>query len=228
MKRYLPLLLLLPLLWGCKSTPPTKFERTFANIETNYVPKLVTVTNIVELVRTNTIINVVTVTNEVGVPIPMPVTNYNTVTTFQTNVVLSTNMVPVVTMTPSNTAKEVAGGVGGVVNTIVPGLGSLVTEGLLGALALWLGYRSRQLSGKNDTLSQAAGVLAQTIETGREIMSKTPQGQAAANAFTQWMITHQAETQTVQQISSLVKNVVDNEEAKRAADQILALITPKP
>lgn len=212
---------------GCKSTtPPTGFEKTFANYQTNYVEKLVVLTNVVPLYQTNTVVNVVTVTNAVGVPVAVPFTNYNTVVTYTTNVAVGTNMVGVVTAAPSDTAKAVAGTVGSVVGTFVPGAGGLVTSGILGLLSIFFGVRARQFSGKNTALSQVAGTLAQTIETAREILAKTPQGQAIDTQFVAWMVKNQNATDTISQIGKLVKDTVDNEEAKAAADQIIALMTP--
>lgn len=212
---------------GCKTTtPPTAFERTFVDYKTNYVEQLVIRTNIITLIQTNPVVKEIVVTNEVGVPVPVFVTNLTTIITYQTNLTAGTNLVPVVTAAPGDVSKAVAGTAGGIANTFLPGTGALVTESLLGLLTIIFGYRARQFSGQNSVLSQSAGVLAQIIETGREIMAKTPQGQNAANQFTAWMVKHQAETQTIAQISKLVSDTVDNEQAKKAADQILALIQP--
>lgn len=220
-------LLAVTLCLGCRSTtPPTAFEKTFVDYKTNYVQQLVLLTNVVTLFQTNPVVKEYVVTNSVGVPVQFFVTNMTTIITYQTNLVAGTNLMPVVTATPGEVSKLVAGTAGGIANTFLPGTGALVVEGILGLIAIFAGYRARQFSGQNSVLSQSAGVLAQIIETGREIMSKTPQGQNAANEFTAWMVKHQAETQTIAQISQLVKDTVDNEQAKKAADQILALIQP--
>ena len=57
-------------------------------------------------------------------------------------------------------------------------------------------------------------------------MKTTPQGEQAANALSAWMVSHQAATGTIAQISTIVKSAVDNEQAQEAAGQILALIGP--
>lgn len=215
------------LIAGC-STTPTALDRTFASVQTNYVPVLVVHTNVLTLTETNTIIQVVTRTNEVGMPVPVWLTNTITQVTFQTNVVLATNQTPVYTLTPNQTSAAIAGTAGALANLAAPGLGTLVTGGILGLLSIFLGFRNRQLSGQTDVLTQAAGVLAQTIETGREIMSSTPQGQKAADAFTAWMVTHQAETGTIAEITKIVKASTDNVQAQAAANQILALIGQGP
>jgi hypothetical protein len=196
---------------GCGTTP-TKFDQTFANVQTNYVPHLVLQTNTVTEVKT------VTVTNEVGVPVPVFLTNFTSVITYQTNTV------PQYVLVPNATATGIAGTAGAVGNLFAPGTGELITGGILAILSIFLGIRNRQFKGQNDTLTQSAAVLAQIIETGRELMSKTPGGQKAADAFTQWLVTHQAETDTIAEITKIVKESTDNSEAQKAADQILALI----
>lgn len=215
--------LLLAFVYGCASTP-TGLDRAFADVQTNYVPVLVLRTNIVELTQTNTVVQTVTVTNQVGQPVPVFLTNTVNNVTYQTNVVLATNIVPQYVLTASTNTTATASIVGGVVNGFVPGVGGLVTTGLLGLLSIFLGVRNRQFAGQNDALSQSAGVLTQIIETGREVLSKTPQGQQAADAFTAWMVSHQAETNTIAAISQIVKANTDNTQAQAAADQILALV----
>jgi hypothetical protein len=210
---------------GC-STTPTGFDRAIANVQTNYVPTLALQTNVVTVTQTNTVVQTVTQTNSVGVPVPVYLTNQTTLVTYATNVVMVTNQVPTYTLTPSSTSTGVAQAVGTATNLFAPGVGGLVTAGILGALSIFLGFRNRQMNGQNDVLSQAAGVLAQTIETGREVLAKTPQGQAAADAFTQWMVSHQADTGTIATITGIVKGMTNNVQAQAAANQILALITP--
>lgn len=142
-----------------------------------------------------------------------------------TNYVASgTNIIPIYVETIKTNWVTAINAGGSVVNTAAPGVGTLVSTGILGLLSIFLGIRNRQYAGQNTSLSQAAGTLAQIIETGREVLSKTPQGQQAANAFTAWMVTHQADTNTIAQITQIVKDSTDNEEAQKAADQILALI----
>ena len=217
------LLAALTIITGC-STTPTAFDRALANVQTNYVPTLALQTNVVTV--TNTVVQTITQTNSVGVP--LFVTNLTSIVTYQTNVVLTTNLVATYSLTPGSTATGAAGVAGTIGNAVMPGTGSLISGGLLALLSIFLGYRNRAMSGKNDALSQAAGVLAQTIETGRELMSSTPQGQKAADAFTQWMISHQLDAGVITQVTQIVKDSVNNQEAQKAADQILALINKTP
>ena len=215
------------ILIGC-STTPTGLDRAIANVQTNYVPTLALQTNVITLIQTNTVLQTITVTNSVGVPVPMYLTNLVPVTVTQTNIVLTTNQVPTYTLTPNATSTGVTQIAGTVTNAFIPGTGTLVTGALGALLSIFLGYRNRQMNGQNDALSQAAGVLAQTVETGREIMSSTPQGQQAADAFTQWMVSHQADTNTIATISQIVKSSTNNVQAQAAANQILALIGQAP
>jgi hypothetical protein len=215
--------LLISVLIGCGTTP-TALDRALSNVQTNYTPVLGLQTNVVTVFQTNVFVQTVTVTNSVGAPVPVLQTNFVAVPVYSTNLVVVTNQVASYTLTPGSTATAVAGGAGVVANLGAPGIGTLVTGGLLGLLSIFLGFRNRAMSGQNDVLTQASGVLAQTIETGRELMSSTPQGQKVADAFTQWMVTNQAQTQTIGAITQIVKGATNNVEAQAAANQILALI----
>lgn len=201
----------LALLIGC-STTPTKFDQAVADVQTNYVPHLVLQTNVV------TVVNTVTKTNEVGVPVPVFVTNLTSVVTYQTN------LVPQYVLTPNAAMTGAANAAGTVGNYFVPGTGGLISGGLLALLSIFLGIRNRKFAGENSTLAQSAAVLTQIIETGRAVMASSPQGQKAADAFTQWMVSHQAETDTIAEITKIVKESTNSAEAKAAADKILALI----
>lgn len=212
---------------GCASTP-TAAEKALFNVQTNYVPKLVLLTNTVTLFQTNTVVQTVTLTNSQGVIVPVYQTNLVPVAVTTTNTVVATNMVPVYYLATSTTTTNIGNLAGTIGNIAAPGSGTIVT-GLLGLLvAGYLKFRNNQFAGKNDALSQVAGQLAQEIETGRELLSSTPQGQKAADAFTQWMISHQLETGVITQVSQIVKDSTKNVEAQAAANQILALIGQPP
>lgn len=212
---------------GCSSTP-TGLDRALSTVTTNYVPMLALQTNVVTVYNTNVVVQTVTATNIQGVMIPIFVTNTTSVVSYVTNIVVATNLIPVYSETANTNIAGAISGAGSVLNTFLPGIGTVVSTGLLGVLSIFLGVRNRQYSGQNDALSQSAGVLAQIIETGREVMSQSPQGQAAANAFTQWMVTHQADTNTIATISQIVKAATNNTEAQAAAGQILGLINQTP
>lgn len=206
------------LIVGC-STTPTALDRAISTVQTNYAPVLALQTNIVTLVQTNTVIQTVTVTNSVGVPVPVFTTNLSTVVSYQTNLVVITNQVPSYTLTPSATATGVAGVAGTLGNIAAPGMGTLITGGLLGLLSIFLGFRNRQMNGQNDVLSQISSTLVQTIETAKELLPKAQQ-----DAFTTWMIKNQATAGVITQVSQIVKDSTSNAEAKVAADEIMALM----
>jgi hypothetical protein len=228
---------------GCGSLP-SKFETTFANVETNYVPRPIWQTNLVPVVipvyQTNPVVVPVFVTNQLNQVVVTYSTNNVVNETWKTNIVAQpyvagTNMVPVLHETPNANAQAAAGIIGSIAGLFVPGtqgVGSTIAAGLF---AGYLGWRNRkwvaqatQATAGQQAMTQAAGALTQIIETGREVLSNTPQGAPLANAFTQWMITHQAATGTIQTIAGLVNNVTDNEEAQKAAATIQALISSPP
>lgn len=224
-------LVLAAMLSGCASTQPTAAERRFFDVTTNFVPHIEVVTNYQTFTQpvTNYLSVTSVVTNIVGVTVP--VTNFVPITAYVTNEVavpsLRTNLEEEYVLTTKSTTKAAAAVAGTIANAAMPGIGSLVSAGLLGIVGIFAGYRNRQLSKskqENDVLSQSAGVLAQIIETAREVMATTPQGAEAADRLSAWMVSHQAETGTIAKISEIVKSAVDNDQAKRAAGQMLALI----
>src|SRR5512139_922453 len=90
-------------LTGC-STTPTATDRWLAEVQTNFVPILVLKTNIVTVLETNLITQTVTRTNDIGIPLPMFITNSTTFVIYRTNVVMETNLVPQYRLTPSTNA----------------------------------------------------------------------------------------------------------------------------
>jgi hypothetical protein len=221
------------ILFGC-GTIPNVFDRTVFDVTTNYVPRLVLQTNtyLVPVFQTNAVMVVTYQTNIVHdnqIQItPVTVTNTVVSTVMQTNTVTTTNQitVPQYVLTPGATVEGIKT-IGGIAGAPY-GVGGLVTGGLGALAAIYTGWRNRQFKGQNDALSQTAGTLAQVIETGREVLKTTPQGQQADAAFKQWMISHQAVTGVISDVSDIVKEKVDNDEAKRAADQIKLLMNPAP
>lgn len=212
---------------GCGTTP-SAFEQRFYDIATNYTPRVVVVTNTTPIYLTNHVMAVEWRTNVINDTqisvVPVTVTQSVLTVSYLTNTVTVTNLIPQYVLTPNASAGAV-GQVAGVAASPW-GAGGLATGAVGAIFALWAGYRNRQLGGKNDALSQSAGTLAQIIETGREVLKTTPQGQQADAAFKQWMIQHQNITGTLGQISGIVADEVSNEEAKRAANDIKALVTP--
>ena len=209
---------------GCASTkPPTALEQRFFNIQTNITPQVVLQTNVVPVFQTNVVVQTVTVTNQVGVVVPVPVTNFTTVITMQTNIVQATNMVAGYTLAPNATAQTTAGIAGTLSNLGMPGTGSLVTMGLLGLAAAWAGIRNRQYAGQNSALQQVSGTLAQNISTFMAVLQQTPQGKQLAPLLQNYLNSHQAEAGVIQQVAGLASQV-DPLQAQGAAQQILAAL----
>ena len=67
-------------------------------------------------------------------------------------------------------------------------------------------------------------MLAQIIETGREVLQATPQGRLLDDRWKAWMIQHQAEQGVIEDVLKLLARVVDNDSAKTAAEDLLALM----
>ena len=206
---------------GCASTrPPTGAENYFFTIQTNLTPRVMLQTNVVTVVQTNVVIETFTLTNQVGVPVLIYITNLVPVAAYSTNVVTVTNLVAGYTLTPGANADVVAGITGALANLGLPGVGSLVTMGVLGLIAAWAGYRNRQYAGQNTALEQASGVMAQNIATFMAVLRQTPQGQQLAPLLQNYLNTHQAEAGVLQAVAGLASQV-DPLQAAGAAQQIL-------
>ena len=101
-------------------------------------------------------------------------------------------------------------GVGGIVGTLLTAL-----------FGVWAKMRS-------STNRKTAAVLAQIIEAGRQLMDTTPQGKQLEGEWVSWMQKHQTETGVILEVAKLLKQVVDNESAKRVADELIKMTTPQP
>ncbi len=200
---------------GCATKPPTAFESKLFTIQTNFVPVLVTQTNVVT--QTNQVQQIVWQTNLVaGVPTPAPISTQMVVNvSWTTNVVTATNLIAQYEYAPGTNAAAITQAGGAIGNLF--GVGGLVSTALTGLFGLWAGLRSS----KN---AKTAAALAQIIETGRQLLATTPQGAALDEKWKTWMIQHQADAGVISQVSQIVANVVDNETAKAAALQIAGLM----
>ena len=145
-----------------------------------------------------------TITASIGDLVTVLVTN--TIPVFETNLmpVAITNFVakPGVVATIEAT--------GGVVNTFLPGVGSILALALGG---LYHGYRQV----RNRKVNAA---LVQGVETARAILETTPQGQTADAQFVKWLKDHQKEAGVFTTVAGLVENLSDNEAAKLTAQEI--------
>jgi len=130
----------------------------------------------------------------------------NTIPVFETNLV----QVPVTNLVAKPAALATIEATGGLVNMFLPGIGSMVAL-LLGGF--YHGYR--QL--RNRKVNEA---LVQGVETAREILTTTPQGQAADAAFVKWLMEHQKEAGVFVSVSKLVDAFTDNPAAKLTAQEI--------
>lgn len=152
---------------------------------------MVSVADIVEPVATNYVTKLVT--NFV----PVLLTNYVSV--------------PVTNLVAKPETEATIQAAGAVVNTFLPGIGSVLALALGG---LYHGYRQV----RNRKVNEA---LVQGVETARAILETTPQGQAADAAFVKWLMTHQKESGVFTTVSTLVDDLTDNPAAKLTAQQIL-------
>jgi hypothetical protein len=113
-------------------------------------------------------------------------------------------------LAPRPEAEAAIAATGSVVNTYLPGIGSIVALALGG---LYHGYRQI----RNRKVNEA---LVQGVETARAILETTPQGQQADAAFVKWLMTHQKEAGVFNTVAGLVDDVSDSAAAKLVAEEI--------
>jgi hypothetical protein len=184
-------LLGLILLAGCGS-PPVAVEQHFYTITTNETP---IVTSAVTF---------------------QAVTN-GPVVTFTTNVVYTTNLQVGYVFTPNTTnAAPVVGIARGIGNIFGP-YGDLIAAAIIGALALWGKVRSTQAT----QADAASAVLAQGIETLREILKTTPQGREMDTQIVALLSKQQITAGVIREVARIVNDNVDNPAAKQAARALL-------
>jgi hypothetical protein len=202
---------------GCSTLDRAyKREVTWTNAPVvHVVTNTVVVTNLVPEVVERT--SVVLVTNEAGAvsgyarrePVAtnlVAAVVTNIVPVFLTNVV----SVPVTNLVARPEAEAAIGGVGSVINTFAPGVGSIVALALGG---LYHGYRQV----RNRRVNEA---LVQGVETARAVLTTTPQGQAADAQFVKWLMEHQKEAGVFTTVSDLVDQLSDNPAARLTAQEI--------
>ena len=132
------------------------------------------------------------------------VTNF--VPVFYTNVV----QVPVTNLVAKPEAEAAISATGSVINTLAPGIGSIVALALGG---LYHGYRQV----RNRKVNEA---LVQGVETARAVLTTTPQGQAVDAQFVKWLMDHQKEAGVFNTVSALVEQLSDNPAARMTAQEI--------
>lgn len=211
-------LLLLMALSGCASPLASK---ALFQVTTNYVPQVhviehvvtntVIQTNVVQWSITNTVAGVPTVTertNVVLVPVERTVTNTITVTN---QVPVSVEVLPREVIT---SGVAITGGMAGP-------WGTFAAVAITGLLGVWARARQRkinaQLAGQVQHQTDAAVVLAESIEVAREILKNTPQGQQTEAAYLNWLKGHQRTAGVVATVTDLVDKHVDNQAARQVA-----------
>jgi hypothetical protein len=132
------------------------------------------------------------------------VTNF--VPVFFTNLV----QVPVTNLVARPEALAAIDATGSIINTFMPGIGSILALALGG---LYHGYRQV----RNRKVNEA---LIQGVETARAVLTTTPQGQAADAQFVRWLMEHQKEAGVFTTVSTLVDQLTDNPAARMTAQEI--------
>jgi hypothetical protein len=176
-------------------------------VATNVVPQVIERTNVVLV--TNAATGAVS-----GYGTREPVaTNFVTVVLTNLVPVFYTNLVqvPVTNLVAKPEAEATIQAAGSVVNTFLPGIGSMLALALGG---LYHGYRQV----RNRKVNEA---LIQGVETARTVLETTPQGQAADAAFVKWLMEHQKEAGVFTTVSTLVDQLCDNPAAKLTAQEIV-------
>jgi hypothetical protein len=172
------------------NTVPQVVERTSVVYVTNAVSGAVSGYATREPVATNMVATVLT----------------NFVPVFYTNIV----QVPVTNLVAKPEALAAIDATGSVVNTFMPGIGSILALALGG---LYHGYRQV----RNRKVNEA---LIQGVETARAVLTTTPQGQAADAQFVKWLMDHQKEAGVFTTVSGLVEQLTDNPAAQMTAQEI--------
>lgn len=206
-------------LFGKNPAPPTAFDQKAFNIVTNVVYKIENVTNRVPVYETNYQVEVITITNAEKQVVQVFATNFIPLVTFSNLVVTVTNRVEQYDYTPNATTKNTAAVAGTLSNLGVPGIGSLVTALLVGAAGAYGKMRSTL-----KTSEKANEVLAQGVETAREVIYTTPQGAQLDAAFKNWLIQHQQSAGILGAVSEIVKDNVNSSAAQGAANLIKAQV----
>ena len=193
-------------MFGASPSAPTKAESLIYSTQTNWVPVVVPVLQY----QTNVQVVTATVTNLQGIT----VTQTNWQTNVLTTTIQQTNQVPTRTETLKPGAATAVQVAGGVLNVLFPGVGSIVTNGILALLGAW-GYA------RSSKLGNTTSALTQEIEVARNLLQSIPgQGPALDAAFVNFIQSHQADAGVLQQVMTTIAAEVSNKDASTAASQI--------
>jgi hypothetical protein len=179
-------------------------------VVTNTVPQVVERTSVVYV--TNTFTGAVSgyATREPVATNMVATVLTNFVPVFYTNIV----QVPVTNLVAKPEALAAIDATGSVINTFMPGIGSIFALALGG---LYHGYRQV----RNRKVNEA---LIQGVETARAVLTTTPQGQAADAQFVKWLMDHQKEAGVFATVSGLVDQLTDNPAARLTAQELSARV----
>ena len=139
--------------------------------------------------------NYILLTNSAGAVTTTQITNYVPFLVTNYQAVLLTNIVerPVTNWLERPAVETAITAGGGVLNGFFPGLGGLVTAGLMGAYHIYASVQNKKVN----------KALTQGVETAREIIQTTPQGQAVDAAFVTWLQKHQTANGVISTVASL-------------------------
>lgn len=216
-----PCLFAIPLITGCNlfgknAAPPTAFDRKAFDVVTNIVYKVENVTNHIPVYDTNYQVEVITITNEQNVVKQVFATNYIPIINFSNQVVTVTNRVEQYDYShPSQTSQTVSSIAGTLSNMGMPGIGSLVSMGIIGALGIYGKLRGNKTS----------AALAQGIETAREVIKTTPQGQALDAEYQKWLVSHQSAAGVINAVTAIVNKNVNTPTGEAIAESAAKSIT---
>lgn len=209
-----PCLFAIPLLTGCNlfgknAAPPTAFDRKAFDVVTNIVYKVENVTNHIPIYDTNYQVEVITITNEQNVVKQVFATNYIPIINFSNQVVTVTNRVEQYDYShPSQTSQTVSSIAGTLSNMGMPGIGSLVSMGIIGALGIYGKLRGNKTS----------AALAQGIETARSVLLETPQGQELDAKYKAWLIQNQSAAGVLNAVTSILNKSGNTPAGEAMAD----------
>ena len=180
---------------------PTAFERKFYDVETNHVPRVVLVTNVVP------------VTSSAAGSVEGASPEWRTNVEFVTNTEESYTFKPNTNAAALVSTASKAAGLFGPWGELV----GVVLGGIIGGYGLLRSSRA----------AKTAAVLAQVIETGRQVLQSTPQGQAIDDEWKLWMIQHQAEQGVITDVMRLLEKAVDEPSAKAVAQKLVQVMAER-
>lgn len=205
------------------AAPVQNWERNYFSTVTNKVPQTIYITNLIHIPIVETNVVEVRRTNEVGVIVPVFMTNVITREVTVTNFAMGTNWVLIEQLAPSPKTQATVE-VGKAVAAPF-GWGEIVGYGLAALLTTYMTIRNRKLAGQASMGALTAGVLTQNIETLLNVLEQTPQGQQLKPIVKNYLMQHQNEFGVIENVAKIIETSVDEPSAKESATSILKAIT---